>query len=576
MSGIIVAAGVLLLEHFDHLLDDLARGVDLVRLLGRNIVEDIFGLILVEVIGQLAAQAEELADRIVEDDGVEELAAKVLRLSGVFVLVVAAVPQEAELLERDARHILEDLLGDNGVEGIKRDGLIAVGHEEGRDRPRKAAEMVTNGLLNIIAGVLADGRLRLFNNRFPCFFNDILYRILQFSRYLLLQNLLLLLVFFIDLKLSFAAGSTKIQCFLALLFQFVSVDIISCDDLINFFAGFPRKDAFYALRVRRLKIITVMRFCLFKQGLDCIRLNGILQLLGSFCNGIFCRVFLDFLNDLLNIDIIDDLLDLVSEGSVLSGNDDFARNLYFAIFIQIESGGVGLVGKRDGGLGGRFKLAENFVDLGRSAEDVVDILEEIVAHEAAAYNFVALDLARNGEDLFRVELDHFALVVFREDREEVQKLLDVLFARLGISAAFRRIRGEVVGEFLEDDQRAGRVKIKDVSVLLAEVLPVFLEKAGILRAESGLHIERGAADVAEHENGRPFRDRNAGGQLADGERDRLSLAGFDRGLDFIKALLRFFRVVELSVAGGEDDVVIPENRMDLQLFGERLGAVDAV
>lgn len=50
---LVEAAGVLQLQHIHHFLDDVLRRENLVRLLRRNVVEDILHALLVEVIRQL-------------------------------------------------------------------------------------------------------------------------------------------------------------------------------------------------------------------------------------------------------------------------------------------------------------------------------------------------------------------------------------------------------------------------------------------------------------------------------------------------------------------------------------------
>ena len=70
---------------------------------------------------------------------------------------------------------------------------------------------------------------------------------------------------------------------------------------------------------------------------------------------------------------------------------------------------------------GWFELVENVRDFFGGSENAGDVLEQEVAQEATFDDFLALDFARDGHDLFRVELDHTAFVVFANNREEVQQ-----------------------------------------------------------------------------------------------------------------------------------------------------------
>ena len=94
LAGVIEAAGVFLLQQVHHLLHHPFWGEDLVGFLGRDVVEDILGAALVEVIRQLDLQVQKLLHRIVKHHRVEQVACKVLLLSGGLVDVRSAVPQK--------------------------------------------------------------------------------------------------------------------------------------------------------------------------------------------------------------------------------------------------------------------------------------------------------------------------------------------------------------------------------------------------------------------------------------------------------------------------------------------------
>ena len=61
-------------------------------------------------------------------------------LAGLAIGVVAAITQKAELINGDARDVLEDVSGDHGVEVRERRALFAVGmRNDGmvREKPRR-------------------------------------------------------------------------------------------------------------------------------------------------------------------------------------------------------------------------------------------------------------------------------------------------------------------------------------------------------------------------------------------------------------------------------------------------------
>lgn len=99
---VVEAAGILLLQMVDHLLDHGLRSEDLERLLRRDIVENVLDRPLVKIIRQPALEVQELPDRVVENDLVEEARLVLLPLAGRGVVKNAAVPQLSELLHRDA------------------------------------------------------------------------------------------------------------------------------------------------------------------------------------------------------------------------------------------------------------------------------------------------------------------------------------------------------------------------------------------------------------------------------------------------------------------------------------------
>ena len=181
-----------------------------------------------------------------------------------------------------------------------------------------------------------------------------------------------------------------------------------------------------------------------------------------------------------------------------------------------------------------------------------------------------MDVPRHVEHLLGIKLDHPALIVLAVDGEEVQQLADVALARLHVAATARGLAVQVVGELLEDGERARRVEVEDVGVLLARVVAAAqVEQARVLAAEGRLHVQCGARHVREHEHGGPLRHGHARGELADRKGDGLVMV-LDRAAHLVERLL------VLVVAGGKHHLVVPEDGVRLKLLGEGAGGVHAV
>lgn len=87
-----------------------------------------------------------------------------------------------------------------------------------------------------------------------------------------------------------------------------------------------------------------------------------------------------------------------------------------------------------------FKAVDDIDDRFRRVEDIADVLEKEVAHKAAPDDFFGVNFARNGQDFFSVERDHFPVVVFAVNGEEVQHFANVPFPRVAVAFAGGRVR----------------------------------------------------------------------------------------------------------------------------------------
>ena len=85
IGRVIEASGVLLFQLIHHHLYHPAGSKDLVRLLRRDIIEDILFLRIVKIIGQLCPLFQEFLDRVVEHDLIEQVPGKMPRLSAAIL-----------------------------------------------------------------------------------------------------------------------------------------------------------------------------------------------------------------------------------------------------------------------------------------------------------------------------------------------------------------------------------------------------------------------------------------------------------------------------------------------------------
>ena len=93
---VVEAAGILLFQLIDHFLYHPFGGEDLIGFLWGNVVEYVFILRLVKVVGKLQLLFPELRDGIIEHDLIKQMSCEVLRLAGFFIDIVSAVAQEAD------------------------------------------------------------------------------------------------------------------------------------------------------------------------------------------------------------------------------------------------------------------------------------------------------------------------------------------------------------------------------------------------------------------------------------------------------------------------------------------------
>ena len=78
---------------------------------------------------------------------------------------------------------------------------------------------------------------------------------------------------------------------------------------------------------------------------------------------------------------------------------------------------------------------QNVQHLLRGTEHVGNVLEQEIALEAHPHHFLGLDLPGDAEDFLRIQRDHLPFLVLADDREEVEQILNVRLALLGVALA---------------------------------------------------------------------------------------------------------------------------------------------
>ena len=118
--------------------------------------------------------------------------------------------------------------------------------------------------------------------------------------------------------------------------------------------------------------------------------------------------------------------------------DDVALvQVHLALVVQGEVC-AGVRGDLDGlclGLADGLEVLQNVQHLLRGTEHVGNVLEQEVALEAHPHHFLGLDLPGDAEDFFCIQRDHLPFLVLTDDREEVEQILDVRLALLGVALA---------------------------------------------------------------------------------------------------------------------------------------------
>lgn len=253
---IVEAARVLPLEPIHHIPYHALRRENLIRLLRRDVVEDIPFRIRREIVRELPALPHKLLDCIIEHHRIEEMAVEmpfmclIADLPPAFILlvVVAAVAQHAERIERDAlttlrvhRDLPEHLRGDERIEILQRRIFVAVRHEECGNRPGETAQMIADIPLDTVLLALELLCLDRLDNLLRCLLHRLLAAepLLDIRHHPLIALLALLSIRRIDIGDHLHRGACLLcrrDLFIALMHELVIADdvirILAADHLV--------------------------------------------------------------------------------------------------------------------------------------------------------------------------------------------------------------------------------------------------------------------------------------------------------------------------------------------------------
>ena len=150
---------------------------------------------------------------------------------------------------------------------------------------------------------------------------------------------------------------------------------------------------------------------LFRRGIG-EGLQGGVQRRGALIN--FCPEHIRSLAD--DVALVQIHLALVVQGKVCAGLRGDLDGLCFRFADGLE-------------------VLQNVQHLLRGTEHVGNVLEQEIALEAHPHHFFRLDLPGDAEDFFCIQRDHLPFLVLADDREEVEQILDVRLALLGVALA---------------------------------------------------------------------------------------------------------------------------------------------
>ena len=232
--------------------------------------------------------------------------------------------------------------------------------------------------------------------------------------------------------LALLGSGAALQLLGALGLQLALVDAVVVHHLVHRHVHFGLGGAIKPLLVGQLQVPPILLLCLLHHRSDDLlgdalfqrfqmlffgRSRGIGQVLqgGVQCRGTF--------------------VDLRPEHICRLADDVALVQIHLALVVQGEVC-AGLRGDLDGlglGLADGLEVLQNVQHLLRCTEHVGNVLEQEIALEAHPHHFFGLDLSGNAEDFFRIQRDHLPFLVLADDREEVEQILDVRLALLGVA-----------------------------------------------------------------------------------------------------------------------------------------------
>ena len=166
--GRIETAGAFALHVVNHQAHGFFRRENLIRPLRGNVIENIFFVRLVEVVGKFSAAVKKFLNGVVESHGIEKF---------------SFVAQVSELFKRNRRQLDKNFVGNNFIERGKRNGIVnvVVSHEERGNRSREAAQMFAHVVQDGNFFLLANFCFDALDDIFPRGFGEIVDFLLKFG-----------------------------------------------------------------------------------------------------------------------------------------------------------------------------------------------------------------------------------------------------------------------------------------------------------------------------------------------------------------------------------------------------------
>ena len=234
--------------------------------------------------------------------------------------------------------------------------------------------------------------------------------------------------------LALLGSGAALQLLGALGLQLALVDAVVVHHLVHRHVHFCLGGALKPLLVGQLQVAAILLLCLLHHGSDDLLGDALFQgfqmLFFGRSRGI-CQVLQG------GIQRRGALVNFFPEHIRCLADDVALVQIHLALVVQGEVC-AGVRGDLDGlclGFADGLEVLQNVQHLLRGTEHVGNVLEQKIALETHPHHFLGLDLPGDAEDFFCIQRDHLPFLVLADDREEVEQILDVRLALLGVALA---------------------------------------------------------------------------------------------------------------------------------------------